>query len=54
MNSNPAGLTGRYRGFYIVVKVPIEDEDGYLHIHSEILKYYGVNYKLLMVRKNEN
>lgn len=54
MNNNPAGLTGRYRGFYIVVKVPIEDGDGYLHIHSEILKYYGVNYKLLMVRKNDN
>lgn len=47
------GLISHYRGFYIVVKVPIEDDDGYLHIHSEILKCYGVNYKLLMERKND-
>lgn len=53
MNRHHHGLISRYRAFYIVVRVPIEDEDGYLHNHSEILKYYGINYKLLMERKND-
>ena len=53
MNRHHHGLISRYRAFYIVVRVPIEDDDGYLHNHSQILKYYGVHYKVLMERKND-
>ena len=47
------GWTELYREFYIVVRLPIEDDDGYLHNHSQVLKYYGVHYKVLMERKND-
>ena len=47
------GLISRYRAFYIVVRLQIEDDDGYLHNHSQVLKYYGVHYKVLMERKND-